>query len=188
MAGDKGAPEEQGSARPRLTFYPPPQSRQLIELWCGAGGPSRRPGAGGPLTGAGGPSRRPGAGGPLTGAGGTGPWTGLGTPLHPAVGDTKPLVTWHSSADPTLDVDSASDKRSLPKPPGRASCHTLLLLQKKVTVSAPPHPDRLRWRCPRDRARGPLRHQGRVSLPVDTSWKSRGRSPSCEEVGSESCR
>lgn len=79
---------------------------------------------------------------------GMGPWTGLGPTLHPALGDTKAPLPWRSSADPNLDVGSPLDRSSLPKSSGRASCHTLLLLEKKVTVSTPPHPTRPCWRCP----------------------------------------
>lgn len=84
-------------------------------------------------------SRHPGAGGHLTwvGAVGTGWGGGLGTPLHPAVCDTKPPLTRSSSADLDLDLDSHVPDSSLPNTASRAGRHALLLLEKKVKVSAP---------------------------------------------------
>lgn len=48
MVGGTRTMEERGGARPRLTFFPPPQSRQLSGPRCGVGGPSHHPGVGGP--------------------------------------------------------------------------------------------------------------------------------------------
>lgn len=143
------ATEEQGGARPRLTFFPPPQSRQLSGPRCGVGGiptPSWGCGtltmAGRPLTAGWGWGTRHA----ILGLGdilhGLGLWEqvgggGLGTPLHPAVCDTKPPLTRSSSADLDLDLDSHVPDSSLPNTASRAGRHALLLLEKKVKVSAP---------------------------------------------------
>ncbi|XP_052653947.1 uncharacterized protein LOC128146555 [Harpia harpyja] len=115
------AMEEQGGTQPRLTFFPPPQSRQLSGPRCGVGGTLTPSWGCGTLT---------MAGGPLTA--GWGRWGGLGTPLHPAVCDTKPPLTRSSSADLDLDPDSHVPDSSLPNSASRAGRHALLLLEKKV--------------------------------------------------------
>lgn len=72
-----------------------------------------------------------------------------------------------------LDVNSHLFNSRSAKSASRASRHALLLLEKKVTASTPPHPSRPSRHCPLGQGSRPPPAQGEglfcIWLPVDVS-------------------